>query len=62
MKESRGWGVRMEDLRAPTFRGVRRLVVLACMAYGYMAELQDQAKNVVERVVAKVKAFGKVPD
>lgn len=58
MKESRGWGLRLEDLRALTFRGVQRLVLLGMLAYSFMAEFRDKAETVAKTVVGAVKSFG----
>ncbi len=61
MKDSRGWGVRMEDLRALSFVGVRRLVLLATIAYGFVAWLRDKAAGVAAKVAEAVLAFGRPP-
>ncbi|KKM20481.1 hypothetical protein LCGC14_1645060, partial [marine sediment metagenome] len=41
MKDRNGWGLALETIRALTFRGVCRLVMLASAVYLFLAELRD---------------------
>lgn len=64
MKESRGWGVRVEDLRALKFRGVERLLLLAVLVYGFLAELERRkgGGSLLCYILGAVKTFGESPD
>lgn len=61
MKDSRGWGVDLEDVRALTLRGVRRLALLAVLLYTFLAGLRDEGSALVARALRLVLCFGKVP-
>lgn len=41
MKDRNGWGLALETIRALTFRGICRLVMLAAAVYLFLAELRD---------------------
>lgn len=40
-KDSRGWGLRLEDVRALKLRGVNRLCLFATAVYGFLAFVQE---------------------
>lgn len=61
MKDSRGWGVDLEDVRALTLRGIRRLALLAAILYAFLATLRTDAAELVERAIGLVPAFGDCP-
>jgi hypothetical protein len=60
-KDRRGWGVALEDVRALSLRGVRRLVFLAMLIYLAVAFLRESGGQLAERVLAAVRAFGPPP-
>lgn len=62
MKDSRGWGVRLEDLPSLKFVGVRRLVMLAACGYLFLAEMGLAGERVVGAVVATIGCFGVARD
>lgn len=51
LKDSRRWGVRVEDLRALKFRGVQRLVMLALIAYLFVLHVQ-KGKELIEAIAS----------
>ena len=61
MKDSRGWGVDHEDVRALTLRGVRRLAMLAVILYNFLATVRETGGQLVARAIALANCFGKVP-
>lgn len=61
MKDSRGWGVDLEDVRALTLRGIRRLALLAVILYAFLASLRTDAAELVERALKLVPSFGNCP-
>ncbi len=61
MKDSRGWGVDLEDVRALTLRGVRRIALLATILYAFLALLRETGGKVIARIMEQVLAFGKCP-
>ncbi len=54
-------GFDLEDVRALTWRGLKRMVQLVQLAYGFLALLVHGPRKQVERVAATFKAFGSVP-
>jgi hypothetical protein len=54
-------GFDLEDVRALTWRGLKRMVQLVQLAYGFLALLVHGPRKHVERVAATFKAFGPVP-
>ena len=54
--DSRGWGPRLEDVRAMKLRGVRRLTLFAVIAYGFLAWMQREAVPTVNRLLRRVLA------
>jgi hypothetical protein len=50
-KDSHGWGPEIEDVRALTLRGVRRIVNYAMIGYGFMAWMREQAKATAEKLI-----------
>lgn len=60
-KDHRGWGVALEDVRALTLRGIRRMALLTSLLYTFMASLREHEPELVEAVIKMVAAFGKVP-
>lgn len=61
IKESRGWGLRLEDIRALTLRGIRRLVLLGAVAYLVIALLQDLGGSTLARILGAVETLGNPP-
>ena len=61
IKESRGWGLRLEDMRALTLRGIRRLALLGAVAYLVIALLQDLGGSTLARILSAVETLGKPP-
>jgi len=61
MKDSHGWGIRLEDVRALKFRGVERILMLASAVYLFLSELTAASKDVVKQVMAFVGTFGPCP-
>ena len=61
-KDSRGWGVRLEDVRALTLRGIRRLVLLAALVYAFLATLRDVGGELLDFVARAVRVFSEAPD
>lgn len=61
IKDSRGWGLRLEDLRALTLRGIRRLVLIAAAAYLVIALLQGADSATINRILGNVETLGKRP-
>lgn len=59
-KDSRGWGVRLEDLRALKLAGVRRLCLLAMAVMTFLAEAAG-ALSVKQRVAVARQTFGSMP-
>ncbi|NRD45969.1 transposase [Corallococcus exiguus] len=54
-------GFDLEDVRALTWTGLRRMVQLVYLAYGFLALLVHGPRMQVERLAATFKAFGPVP-
>ncbi|NNC08467.1 transposase [Corallococcus exiguus] len=54
-------GFDLEDVRALTWTGLRRMVQLVYLAYGFLALLVHGPRVQVERLAATFKAFGPVP-
>lgn len=61
MKDSRGWGVRLEDVRALTLRGIRRLALLTVILYAFLATLRSLSPALMARAMELVSAFGALP-
>lgn len=57
-KESRLWGVRMEDVRAQSLRGVQTLVLLATIYFGYLVTLRNRAASQLAVVATRAVAIG----
>lgn len=57
LKDSREWGVRLEDLRALKFQGLQRLLILATIAFAFISELRELGGRVLDQVHAGVKTF-----
>jgi hypothetical protein len=51
----------LEDVRALTWTGLKRIALLVMLAYGYLATLVHRWRPEAERIAAKFKAFGPVP-
>lgn len=51
----------LENVRALTWTGLKRMALLCMLAYGYLATLVHVWRPVVEKIAAKFKAFGPVP-
>lgn len=58
LKDSRGWGVRLEDVRALSLEGIRRLVLLAVIVNGFMLWMERRSKALVRRAVEVAQASG----
>ncbi|RKH69066.1 hypothetical protein D7X96_15920 [Corallococcus interemptor] len=54
-------GFDLEDVRALTWTGLRRMVQLVYLAYGFLALLVHGPRAQVERLAATFKAFGPLP-
>lgn len=61
MKDSRGWGIRVEDVRVLKFRGICRIMMLAAAVYLFLAELRDAGGTVLTRAIGAIQAFGDTP-
>jgi hypothetical protein len=55
-------GFDLEDVRALTWTGLKRMVQLVYLAYGFLALLVHGPRKQVERIAATFKAFGPVPE
>ncbi|ATB36271.1 hypothetical protein CYFUS_001685 [Cystobacter fuscus] len=55
-------GFDLEDVRALTWTGLKRMVQLTHLAYGFLALLVHGPRKQVERVASSFKAFGPVPE
>ncbi len=51
----------LENLRALTWRGLNRLVLLAMLAYGCLATIVHTERRLAETLARDAKAFGPVP-
>jgi hypothetical protein len=56
-KDSRSWGPRLEDARALTLRGMRRLALVICAVYGFMALLRVSADSVAQVALKAIMIF-----
>lgn len=54
-------GFDLEDVRALTWTGLKRMVQLVQLAYGFLALLVHGPRKQVERIASGFKAFGPVP-
>ena len=54
-------GFDLENLRALTWTGLKRMVQLVYLAYGFLAQLVHGPREQTERIAATFKAFGPVP-
>ncbi|MCY1018262.1 transposase [Pyxidicoccus sp. MSG2] len=54
-------GFDLENLRALTWTGVKRMAQLVYLAYGFLAQLVHGPREQTERIAATFKAFGPVP-
>lgn len=61
MKDSRGWGLRLEDVRALKLEGVRRIASLSNAVYLFFAALQVHHPDAVEALCRRVTAPGELP-
>ncbi|OJH34163.1 transposase [Cystobacter ferrugineus] len=55
-------GFDLEDVRALTWTGLKRMVQLVHLAYGFLALLVHGPRKQVERIASSFKAFGPVPE
>jgi ATP-dependent protease ClpP protease subunit len=55
-------GFDLEDVRALTWTGLKRMVQLVHLAYGFQALLVHGPRKQVERIASTFKAFGPVPE
>ncbi|MFY0572806.1 transposase [Archangium lansingense] len=55
-------GFDLEDVRALTWTGLKRMVQLVHLAYGFLALLVHGPRKQVERIALSFKAFGPVPE
>lgn len=60
-KDSRSWGIRLEDLRALKLRGIRRMALLALLLYAFLTELREDGKEAVADLARAVQCFGPIP-
>lgn len=61
MKDSRGWGVDLEDVRALKLRGIRRLAALIALLYVFLASVRGMDGALVKKLLALVQCFGACP-
>ena len=61
LKDSHQWGVRLEDVRALTLRGVRRIVMLAVILYSLLATFREQGGVWLRRIYQAAASFGRLP-
>lgn len=54
-------GLDLEDVRLQSWTGLRRMVLMVMLAYGFLASLVCGAKGLAERVARKAQAFGELP-
>lgn len=52
----------MENVRALTWRGLKRIVLLVMLAYGFLALLEHTARAQVAKRAERFRAFGPVPE
>jgi len=52
MKESRGWGLRMEDLRVLKYRGIQRLLLLGRLVSVFVAQIATKDPELLRVAVA----------
>ena len=57
MKDSRQWGIRLEDFRPRRFQGVRRLILLSMIVYAFVSELREIGEKVTARIRKYSKSF-----
>lgn len=55
-------GFALEDVRALTWTGLKRMAQLVMLAYGFLALLVHGPRRQVERVASTFKSFGPVPE
>jgi hypothetical protein len=55
-------GFKLENVRALTWTGLKRMVQLVHLAYGFLALLVHGPRRQVERIASSFKAFGPVPE
>jgi hypothetical protein len=61
LKESRGWGPRLEDVRALKLLGLRRLLALAVAGHVLLAELRDRVPAAARALARRVRTFRDEP-
>lgn len=52
----------LENVRALTWRGLKRIVLLVMLAYGFLALLEHKARKQVAERAERFRAFGPVPE
>jgi hypothetical protein len=55
-------GFDLENVRALTWTGLKRMVQLVTLAYGFLATLVHGPRKQMERIASSFKAFGSVPE
>lgn len=60
VKDARGWGLRLEDVRALTLRGIQRIALLSIVVATFVSETIDAAGASLDEVRRAVKTVGKV--
>ena len=61
MKDSRGWGVDLEDVRALFLRGIQRLALLIAILYTFLALVRGMGDDVLKRLLDLAPSFGWCP-
>lgn len=61
MKDSRRWGVDLEDVRALYLRGIQRLALLIAILYTFLAAVRGMDAGALKRLLDLVPCFGDVP-
>lgn len=61
IKDSRGWGVDLEDVRALTLRGIQRIALLTILLYTFLASVRGMGADIVKRLLDLAPSFGVCP-
>lgn len=61
MKDSRGWGIDLEDVRALTLRGIQRIALLTILLCTFLAGVRGMGADVVKKLLDLAPSFGACP-